>query len=212
MPTMQLVTAHEVFESATDPGLDNTKGWISHDGNEAVDGCNSPIPKYPFINLSPSVQIPGAADNTQGGLCNTTGYIPTQKRFNQISFDITTGGDDLRGDSSATASVHLPDGTQTFTLKSESDPGWSENSDHGKTFTIAGQALPLALFGEMTITLTSHNHFPETDDNWNVQKVDVKVQKKGSSGSSCLFKGNGTPLKRLTGSDPSLTMQPGSGC
>jgi hypothetical protein len=64
----------------------------------------------------------------------------------------------------------------------------------------------------MTITLTSHNHFPETDDNWNVQSVEVTVEKNGSKGSNCLFKGSGTPLKRLTGSDPSLTLQPGDGC
>jgi hypothetical protein len=69
-PTLALVTAHEVFEAATDPGDDNHKGWISHDGNEAVDLCTS------IVDLSFG-QIPGAADNTQGGTCSKTGYIPT---------------------------------------------------------------------------------------------------------------------------------------
>jgi hypothetical protein len=78
-PTLALVTAHEVFEAATDPGDDNSKGWITKKGQEAVDGCNSP--KYPFINLSFwKIQIPGAADNTQGGTCSTTGYIRTQAK------------------------------------------------------------------------------------------------------------------------------------
>jgi hypothetical protein len=78
-PTLALVTAHEVFEAATDPGDDNSKGWISDNGNEAVDTCNST--GYPFITLTSwKIQIPGAADNTQGGTCNTTGYIPTQPK------------------------------------------------------------------------------------------------------------------------------------
>lgn len=208
-PTLALVTAHEVFESATDPGIDNSKGLISHNGQEAVDGCNNPIPTYPFINLSFG-QIPGAADNTQGGACNKTGDIHVPEKFNQISFNIVTGGDDLRGDSSATVSVSLPGGTQTFTLKSQSDAGWGENSDHVKTFTITGPAQPLSLFGPITITLTSHNGPFETDDNWNVQNVDIAV--KGSSGSSCVLKQTGNPLARLTGSVPSVTLYPRTGC
>ncbi len=76
-PTLALVTAHEVFEAATDPGVDNSKGWISDNGLEAVDTCNSA--GYPFITLPFwKIQIPGAADNTQGGTCNTTGYISTE--------------------------------------------------------------------------------------------------------------------------------------
>jgi len=80
-PTLQLVTAHEVFESATDSTVDSPpRGWVSLDGSEAVDGCNDPIPAYPFINLSlgpVAIQIPGAADNTQDGICSTTGYTLT---------------------------------------------------------------------------------------------------------------------------------------
>jgi len=207
-PTLALVTAHEVFEASTDPGVDNTKAFISHNGSEAVDTCNGP--KYPFINMSFG-QIPGAADNTQGGACSATGYISsTLERFNQIAFNIATGGDDLRGDSSATASICFPDGAQTFTLKSQSDAGWSNNSDHVKTFPIAGSAPSLSLFGSITITLTSHNGFTEADDNWNVQSVDVTA--KGSSGSSCVLKQNGAPLVRLTGSSPSVKLQPREGC
>ena len=82
-PTLALVTAHEVFEAATDPADDNSTGWISANNSEAVDQCNSP--GYPFITLSFG-QIPGAADNTQGGTCSTTGYIAAQKRFDSISF------------------------------------------------------------------------------------------------------------------------------
>jgi hypothetical protein len=126
--------------------------------------------------------------------------------FNQITFNIGTGGDDLRGDSSATASVALPGGTQTFTLKAQSDPGWGNNSDHVKTFTIAGAPQPLSAFGAITITLTSHDGFLETDDNWNIQSVDISVN--GASGSATLLNEAGNPLARLTGSNPSVTLHP----
>ena len=113
--------------------------------------------------------------------CQYTGPAPVQApaTYSQITFNIGTGGDDLRGDSSATASVVLPGGTQTFTLKAQTDPGWANNSDHVKTFTIAGAAQPLSAFGAVTITLTSHNSFGETDDNWNIQSVNITVN--GSS-------------------------------
>ena len=206
-PTLALVTAHEIFEAATDPGVNNSKGWISHDGSEAVDKCNGP--KFPFITL-PFGQIPGAADDTQGGTCSTTGYIDSQKKFDQVSLNIVTGGDDLRGDSSATATFCFPGGSRSFTLKSQSDGAWDNNSDHVKTFTITGADLPLLFFASVTITLTSHNSFPETDDNWDIQSVRVTV--KGPGGSGCVLDQKGSPLSRLTGSSPSVTLYRGKGC
>jgi hypothetical protein len=202
-PSLARVTSHEVFEAATDPADDHSKGWISANGDEANDSCDSPV-------TLPFGPIGGSADNTQGGTCSTTGYIPAQKKFNQISFKIVTGGDDLRGDSSASASICFPGGTQTFALKSQSDGGWGESSDHLKTFPISGPALPLSYFDSTTITLTSHNSFPETDDNWNIQSIGVTV--KGSDGSKCVLDQKGTPLRRLTGSSPSVTLYGGNGC
>ncbi|HYX67684.1 MAG TPA: hypothetical protein VE825_01015 [Terriglobales bacterium] len=81
-PTLALVTAHEVFEAATDPGDDNSKGWISANGSEAVDQCST------IVTLSFG-QIPGAADNTQGGTCSKTGYIPTQTKATIAVNDVT---------------------------------------------------------------------------------------------------------------------------
>ncbi len=124
--------------------------------------------------------------------------------FDEIIFNIETGGDDLRGDSSATVTVALPGGNQTFTLKAESDPGWGNNTDHIKSFTLSGAPQPLSSFGNITITLTSHNGFLETDDNWNIQSVLVTLS--GSSGGATLMSKSGNPLARLTGSVPSVTL------
>jgi hypothetical protein len=128
----------------------------------------------------------------------------TNATYDQISFDIVTGGDDLRGDSSATATVGLPGGAQTFTLKAQSDPGWGNNSDNVRTFTISGPAQPASAFGPVTITLTSHNGIFETNDNWNVQSVRVTLT--GASGSTQLYDDSGNPFARLTGDQPSVTL------
>jgi len=207
-PSLALVTAHEVFEAATDPAYNNgAKGWISANKEEAIDGCNSP--KFPFINL-PFGQIPSAADNTKNGTCSTTGYIRAPEKFNRISFNIHTGADDLRGDSSATASMCYPGGAHLFTLKAQSDPGWPDNSDTVKEFAVPGPPVPLSFFGSITITLTSHNSFPETNDNWNLQRVGVTA--KGPAGSACVLDQNGNPLSRLTGDIPSVTLYRRKSC
>jgi hypothetical protein len=137
-------------------------------------------------------------------------FAPPSATFNQITFNIETGGDDLRGDSSATAAVFLPTGTQTFTLKAQHDPGWGNNSSHSKSFTIAGPAQPRSAFGAITFALTSHNSLFESDDNWNIQSVSIILS--GPGGSACLLNQGGNPLARLTGSVPVITLQPGTGC
>jgi len=68
--TLQPVTAHEVFEAALDPAVDQSQGW-----DESVDGCPDGMAARggSWIQLSFG-WIPGAADNTQNGTCSTTGY------------------------------------------------------------------------------------------------------------------------------------------
>jgi hypothetical protein len=63
-PTMALVTGHEIFESAADPGIGSFQAW-----DEPVDPCDNASP----ITLSFG-QIPPVADNTNAGACSTTGY------------------------------------------------------------------------------------------------------------------------------------------
>ncbi|MGA8222941.1 MAG: PQQ-binding-like beta-propeller repeat protein, partial [Candidatus Acidiferrales bacterium] len=125
--------------------------------------------------------------------------------FNEIQFVITTGGDDLRGDSSATATLLAPNGStpQVITLKSQSQSGWGNNSTHTVTHSLKS---PLALFAisDIVITLTSHNGLLETDDNWNVQDVVVNLSNNGS-GSNRILHAFGDPIARLTGSIPSVS-------
>lgn len=94
-PNMQLVSAHEVFEAATDPVVNNSAdwGWLtgayypagssSLANDEMVDECGNMT--ITLTNLG--IQIPEAMDNTAGvslgnpsatqppgGVCSTTGY------------------------------------------------------------------------------------------------------------------------------------------
>ncbi len=68
-----VVVAHEVFESATDPAINNFDGW-----DEAVDQCdNAPnisLPAFDAPSAGLTFQIPPATDNTNGGACSVTGY------------------------------------------------------------------------------------------------------------------------------------------
>ena len=133
--------------------LDGT--MVNNNGSSTSDIATKPGGADPY-----TIQMymhSGTAGNSYFYLGGPTLCADPTATFNQITFNITTGGDDLRHDSSATASVVFPNGTQTFTLKAQSDPGWPNNSNHVKTFTIAGPAQPLSDFGPITITLTSHN-------------------------------------------------------
>lgn len=94
-PTLALVTAHEVFEAATDPGQGDQASWGWLTGNyypagavkpandEMVDECGNNT--ITLSNLG--IQIPQSTDNTggvtvgnpgmkqpPGGTCSTTGY------------------------------------------------------------------------------------------------------------------------------------------
>jgi len=135
---------------------------------------------------------------------------PPTAKFNQIEFNITTGGDDLRGDSSAAATLQVNGATSSFTLKAQSDPSWDNNTDHDRIFPL-NTLQPLAAFGNVVITLTSHNGFAESNDNWNIQNVVLTLSDSGSN-PVCFANVSGNPFARLTGSAPSVTLTPLQGC
>jgi hypothetical protein len=159
-----------------------------------------------------SVATPG----NFGQSCNCGGTIQCSgscsaapcPTYNEILFDITTGSDDLRQDSSATATVVINGAAQTFTLKAQNAGGWPNNFETVVTVPVASQVQ--SAFGATTITLTSHNSGLESNDNWNIQSIRATVSNGASS--QCLFSVSGNPFARLTGSGPSVTVAAGTGC
>jgi hypothetical protein len=131
-----------------------------------------------------------------------------QTSFNQIQFTIITGADDLRSDSSATATIRSPTGNtiQTVTLKAQGQQGWPNNSTKTINASLVTPQTPSQI-RDIVITLTSHNAFGEVSDNWNVQGVSVYLSNNGQ-GQVTFLNRSGNPLKRLTASQPSLTLTP----
>jgi hypothetical protein len=125
--------------------------------------------------------------------------------FDTIRFVIQTGGDDLRGDSSATADLYSVNGQhlQTVTLKAQKAGGWGNNSSHTAQAKLQ-QKLSENQIGRVAITLTSHNGFLETDDNWNINQVAVMLVEGNNTLPLVTVKGN--PYVRLTGSAPTKSI------
>jgi hypothetical protein len=171
-----------------------------------------PQPAQCLINSggNPLARLTNNAPTLTLSTPNCTPTPPPTAKFNQVEFNITTGGDDLRGDSSATAVLLLNSAPVLFTLKAQSDPSWDNNTNHDKTFSL-NTLQPLSAFGNAVITLTSHNGFGESNDNWNIQSILVKLSDSGNN-PTCFFNAAGNPFSRLTGSAPSVTLTPRAGC
>jgi hypothetical protein len=128
--------------------------------------------------------------------------------FNEIQFVIGTGGDDLRGDSSAIATLQAANGStlQTIALKQQNASSWNQNTSNTVTAPLNPALLPSQI-SHVVITLTSHNSLTETDDNWNVQNVSISLSNNGT-GPHGLMSFSGAPLARLTGTQPNLVLPP----
>jgi len=126
--------------------------------------------------------------------------------FNTIAFDVKTGGDDLRGDSSARITLESPNGNnlQELTLKAKDGEHWENSSEHTVQLVLKPQRTPCSI-AHVWITLASHNSIGETDDNWNVQRINIAVSNNGVN-PQVLGGGSGDPLQRLTGSLPTLVV------
>jgi microsomal dipeptidase-like Zn-dependent dipeptidase len=129
------------------------------------------------------------------------GYLPVfPGTFNQIQFVIDTGGDDLRGDSSATATLQAADGLalRTFTLKAQNQAGWDNKSRHTVTLPL-NPPISSSAVGRVSVTLTSHNATGETDDNWSIGEFAAILTNNGAN-PMVLARGSA----RLTGSQPTF--------
>ena len=191
------LSSHNGFAQSDDGwNVNGVSASLSNNGNGAMTLLNSsgaPIKRLiGGDNTLTLMPLPVAAPGT----------------FNQIQFTIGTGGDDLRGDSSATATLQAANGAtlQVITLKGQSSPGWPNNSSQVITAPL-NTALTPAQIAHIVINLASHDGFAETDDNWNVNSVNVVLSNNGT-GAHPLMSFSGVPLKRLTKSDPNLSLPP----
>jgi hypothetical protein len=138
---------------------------------------------------------------------------PTPFMYSVLEFVVTTGSDDLRGDSGASASMYAPKlhgSPMICILKSKNADSWDNNSIHTVPCTLAWPTS-LADLRNTRITIAIleadpvSGGFGTTDDNWNVQRVRISAYRPGSGKPEiCLFDVSGNPLARLKRSEPSV--------
>lgn len=184
------LTSHEFFETVSDPLLD---AWTAG-GTENGDLCNQSLGVVRADGSN--VTLNGARFAVQQIWSNFTSSCSLG--LPSIQLAITTGADDLRGDSSATASAESPSlgSLQTFTLKTQFQPGWGALTNNQQMFGFNTATAPL--MGAVAITLTSHDSLLETPDNWNIQTI-LGQEFDGAGNLICQFSYSGNPFTRLTG-------------
>jgi microsomal dipeptidase-like Zn-dependent dipeptidase len=127
--------------------------------------------------------------------------------YNTVDFTIKTGSDDLRGDSSVHVLFKSPNGNvvDEGELHPKDSAHWDNNSQNEVQLSLKTPRTPCQL-AHVWLTLTSHKSMTETDDNWNVESINIMASNNGVE-SVELGGGQGDPLQRLTGSLPTLVVE-----
>jgi len=124
------------------------------------------------------------------------------QEVNNLHFTITTGDDDVRQNSQVNATLTILQGGQISTVKQSLNEGanWGNNTTH-----IADMGIPQVRVRDIRafrIDFLSGQTGPfDTEDNWNMNAIQV-TYKLNTGREDILFKQDGQPLHRFTGSDP----------
>jgi hypothetical protein len=142
---------------------------------------------------------------------------PPRPTFQFIVFDIVTGGDDLRSDSTAQANLQYQDGTsQTCALKNLDDDTWGNNSGHAdiscqlnKPRTFADLKLAHIQIQMFDCLFHTGCHEFEQPDNWNIRSVQIVLRNTTDLNNTCLYNISGTDgndFARLTQTTKSVEL------
>lgn len=199
--------SHEFAESMTDPRPLEDGAWQQIDvGDEIGDIC-VPFEKglgpiagdHSNVHLSGNPYVVQQEWSNNDAAC-VLSFSPAITGPS-LEYTLGTGGDDLRGDSSADSGLEDGNGNsfQNVNLKNQNQPGWDNNSTHVRVFQI-NQPQPSPLHNT-AITLTSHDSGLETPDNWDIQSADFKVRNPNGT-LLCDTQASGNPAARLSGQAP----------
>ena len=150
--------------------------------------------QFSIFNVKPTLALLGMV--LVLCICSVAAQGP-RTTFNQIQFVIKTGGDDLRGNSSATATLVSPNGTtlQVLTLKEKDKGSWDNNSTHTVSLPLS-PSRSAADIGRIVIALQTHNGLGQQDDNWIVDNVIVTLSNSGGPQSPLAY-ASGSPLQKI---------------
>jgi hypothetical protein len=198
-----VVTTHEFFESVSDPLIN---AWVVNGGTEIGDLCNQQTGTTAADGSN--VVLSGAQFVVQRMWSNFTQSCVLG--LPSVQLDVATGGDDLRTDSEVAVSLlsSAASPLQSFSLKPPQQAGFESNTTYRQMLGFNG--FTGSQVGALSLSLTSHDGFLETDDTWEVQGVLARIY-DASGTQVCQFSGSGTPLLRLTGAAPTGDV-PAVGC
>jgi hypothetical protein len=109
-----------------------------------------------------------------------------------------TGGDDKRSGSQVDYQLKIKDTVHTFETNRD---GWPNDSWSTTFFGDLPVNTKYSDIKDFGVKLISHNGFIQTNDNWNLDIVQIQVVLPNGSLSKVGSPG-GNPLKRFTGSSP----------
>jgi len=119
-----------------------------------------------------------------------------------IAVQFYTGGDDKRSDSDVTMKFNIDNhwnGADTNSSGSE----WNNNTWSPFTYYQTPSGIRVKDLSNFCVDLIEHDSFIETDDNWNINQINIwELIPNGSGGSAWTLAAtpSGNPLVRLTGS------------
>lgn len=190
-----IALSHEFSEMITDP-VSNTLTWLATNGREVGDNCNpNGTPQLGTITANGSnITINGHPYVLQTEWSNDDELCITSSVSNfsgpAIETTFTTGGDDLRDNSTVAGELQAQDGSSTGALvKQQGQPSWDSGSIHVR---VSRNGLTSPIQQEL-LTLTSHNGLFQTNDHWNIDAIDLKLRNPNGSVICDEFQ-SGSPL------------------
>jgi hypothetical protein len=121
-----------------------------------------------------------------------------------LRFNLRTGGDDLRQNSQATATVRLTNGT-TLSIPLNNGANWGNNSTNTVNYSLPRGTLPTHI-RSIVINFASGSSGPfDTGDNWNLDLVQIHYSIRNTP-MFFIANGEGRPWVRFTGSQRTATV------
>lgn len=204
-------------QAGTPPGDNGQPGAGSGDN-----GASAPV-SMAAPTLAP---VAGAVRAAPGGMGRgmSTGLTNVVPAFTSLDISVTTGDDDLRGDSLAWIAITDPDGTpQKCDLKAVgTNVGFDNNSTSNLKCSLStpltsdqlraakfaldynGNAGATIATGEDAAMSLSH-----TTDNWKVNAIRIRATGAGDA-QQCVLNASGAPLVEMRGDNRSFAL--GGGC
>jgi hypothetical protein len=189
-PVLQAELKAIVFNTTFHGGIDGDN-WnmdmvrvLKADGTEILKKSGSPL--FRFTGDAKLYSLPfGAAGPVPGG------------KISRLDFEIKTGGDDLRGgNDNLNIRVAYKDGTYQMAGNVNKGTNWDNNTIKYVSVDL-DRPIPLDQLRNITLSTTFGGGMG--GDNWNMQYIIVQA----ISGATAreIYRKEGNPLKRFTGSD-----------